>query len=477
MNNGSIEFARVGLRGATGPTISVSTPGDSLLVIPLFAGIMGVTYAFADDAMTQLVAPLIVTIVNLSPARCGKRVWLLTPTGFKSAWVPGGQTLKKTLPSHLSMVANMIISDVRGFPFVHSFVRRWGAVLCIALLTISNADTSNSTADNGGLPAAVSTMWVPLALASVRITTSAIFAISSAATTDHYHHLVGRAWHPVCSISTLLIDLAVCTFSIIELRAHAYTNASGEAEADPDRPHYWGLVTMLSLGGLCVYLFETGQESYASWAVHVFSDHDSNEKPHSASPKHQVRRLVASIKPPPPRNTKSASSASMQNPHVTSPALPVIESKSTEEERARGSRKEEGDQGGGTNEDNNEQPLQQGIKILVLDGGGVRGATLLMLLERLMAQLDNKTPLGEQYDLICGTSAGGLLVTTLSTSVASDSDSLFSIIRGVHNVFMDKCFKKQSKLCLLRKGYAVDNKVWAAMVSSTKSTKQYDEAT
>ena len=84
-----------------------------------------------------------------------------------------------------------------------------------------------------------------------------------------------------------------------------------------------------------------------------------------------------------------------------------------------------------------------------------------MLLECLQAQVGNKTPFGEQYDLICGTSVGGVTATVLSTSVASNSDSLLAIARGVHNAFAENCSKKQSKLCLLRKGYAVDKKVWA----------------
>jgi len=59
-----------------------------------------------------------------------------------------------------------------------------------------------------------------------------------------------------------------------------------------------------------------------------------------------------------------------------------------------------------------------GISILSLDGGGVRGLSYLLILRKIMAQLRLKLGLDDDddelrpcdfFDLICGTSTGGLI--------------------------------------------------------------------
>src|SRR5436190_17334602 len=61
-------------------------------------------------------------------------------------------------------------------------------------------------------------------------------------------------------------------------------------------------------------------------------------------------------------------------------------------------------------------------RILALDGGGVRGLSSLLILQKLMREIqrlkgesgDNKPPLPcEYFDLICGTSTGGLIAVML----------------------------------------------------------------
>ena len=58
------------------------------------------------------------------------------------------------------------------------------------------------------------------------------------------------------------------------------------------------------------------------------------------------------------------------------------------------------------------------FKILTLDGGGVKGYLTILILEKLEKALqrkfnDNKT-IGERFDLIIGTSTGGIIASGLS---------------------------------------------------------------
>ena len=57
--------------------------------------------------------------------------------------------------------------------------------------------------------------------------------------------------------------------------------------------------------------------------------------------------------------------------------------------------------------------------ILCLDGGGMRGiipATLLMHIEQLLQSMNDERPLYSHFDLIAGTSTGGLIALALSSS-------------------------------------------------------------
>lgn len=57
-------------------------------------------------------------------------------------------------------------------------------------------------------------------------------------------------------------------------------------------------------------------------------------------------------------------------------------------------------------------------RILALDGGGVRGLSSLLILQKLMDEISDKNdgkpglPC-EYFDLICGTSTGGLIALML----------------------------------------------------------------
>lgn len=62
---------------------------------------------------------------------------------------------------------------------------------------------------------------------------------------------------------------------------------------------------------------------------------------------------------------------------------------------------------------------KKGVRILALDGGGVRGLSSLMVLEAIMKKIQLEQGLDEvpypcaYFDLICGTSTGGLIALML----------------------------------------------------------------
>jgi patatin-like phospholipase/acyl hydrolase len=62
-----------------------------------------------------------------------------------------------------------------------------------------------------------------------------------------------------------------------------------------------------------------------------------------------------------------------------------------------------------------------GLRLLALDGAGVRGLTSLMILQQLMATVDPTTPPKpcEYFDMIGGTSTGGYVILSIA-SLRSD---------------------------------------------------------
>lgn len=63
------------------------------------------------------------------------------------------------------------------------------------------------------------------------------------------------------------------------------------------------------------------------------------------------------------------------------------------------------------------RPDLSGIRLLSLDGGGVRGIIQLSILKRLEALIDLEMPFGELFDMMVGTSTGKLTnhIPTLPT--------------------------------------------------------------
>ncbi|KAK5996132.1 PNPLA-gamma [Cladobotryum mycophilum] len=77
------------------------------------------------------------------------------------------------------------------------------------------------------------------------------------------------------------------------------------------------------------------------------------------------------------------------------------------------------------------QPDLSGVRLLSLDGGGVRGIIQLTILRRLEEELDLDMPFGSFFDLIVGTSAGGLAALGL----------------GVHGFSASECVRRFKNLC------------------------------
>ncbi|OCK87877.1 uncharacterized protein K441DRAFT_670005 [Cenococcum geophilum 1.58] len=66
-------------------------------------------------------------------------------------------------------------------------------------------------------------------------------------------------------------------------------------------------------------------------------------------------------------------------------------------------------------------PICAGVRALTLDGGGIRGIVEISLLEKVHAAIELDMPLRECFDLIVGTSTGGIIALGLATLPASQS--------------------------------------------------------
>jgi len=80
---------------------------------------------------------------------------------------------------------------------------------------------------------------------------------------------------------------------------------------------------------------------------------------------------------------------------------------------------------------------RDGLSLLSLDGGGVRGLSALRILQCIMEQIDpNKPPKPcDYFDMICGTSTGGLIAIMLGRLKMSVSDCITEYQRLAKSVF------------------------------------------
>ncbi|KAL6812923.1 acyl transferase/acyl hydrolase/lysophospholipase [Trichoderma sp. SZMC 28013] len=77
------------------------------------------------------------------------------------------------------------------------------------------------------------------------------------------------------------------------------------------------------------------------------------------------------------------------------------------------------------------KPEEAGVRVLCLDGGGVRGIVELVILHEIEKALGGHVPIQSFFDLIVGTSAGGMIALGL----------------GIRNLRIDDCLSRFKALC------------------------------
>jgi patatin-like phospholipase/acyl hydrolase len=81
------------------------------------------------------------------------------------------------------------------------------------------------------------------------------------------------------------------------------------------------------------------------------------------------------------------------------------------------------------------------LRLLALDGGGVRGLSSLMILRRLMATVNPDAPPKpcDYFDMIAGTSTGGLIAVMLGRLRMTVDECI-----AAYTTLSDKVFEKKS---------------------------------
>lgn len=82
----------------------------------------------------------------------------------------------------------------------------------------------------------------------------------------------------------------------------------------------------------------------------------------------------------------------------------------------------------------------RGLRLLSLDGGGVRGLSTLLILERLMRKVNLESPPKpcDYFDMIGGTSTGGLIAIMLGRLRMSIPDCIQAYLELADEVFDKK---------------------------------------
>ncbi|KAJ7860847.1 hypothetical protein B0H14DRAFT_558180 [Mycena olivaceomarginata] len=111
-------------------------------------------------------------------------------------------------------------------------------------------------------------------------------------------------------------------------------------------------------------------------------------------------------------------------------------------------------------------PETPGLRLLSLDGGGIRGLSMLLILEHLMYKLKVTEDLPEiphpcnYFDLIGGTSTGGLIALMLGRLRMSVKDSMEAYGQLAKEVFSDVRFQGSDKSSRLRNWRKLSSKLW-----------------
>ncbi|KAG6884535.1 hypothetical protein C0993_010318, partial [Termitomyces sp. T159_Od127] len=91
----------------------------------------------------------------------------------------------------------------------------------------------------------------------------------------------------------------------------------------------------------------------------------------------------------------------------------------------------------------------EGLRLLALDGGGIRGLSELLILEELMNRIKAEQKLQEvpkpceYFDLIGGTSTGGLVAILLGRLCMSVEDAIGEYVKFAKKVFSERKYMWQ----------------------------------
>lgn len=94
--------------------------------------------------------------------------------------------------------------------------------------------------------------------------------------------------------------------------------------------------------------------------------------------------------------------------------------------------------------------MKKTFKILSIDGGGIKGLYSSKIIEHFEEQFDCN--IGQHFDMICGTSTGGILALALSLNIKASEISNLYIKKG------KKIFPKQNKYLALAKQLVLSGK-------------------
>ena len=99
---------------------------------------------------------------------------------------------------------------------------------------------------------------------------------------------------------------------------------------------------------------------------------------------------------------------------------------------------------------------QKGLRILSFDGGGTRGVLSIAYLKEILQRVNsNNIPPHEMFDIICGTSTGGILAVLLGIQRCSIDETEL-----LYDNFIDKIFKQRSNIRLMTEKAVYDDRDW-----------------